>query len=237
MINKETTEEPLFTNKETLLPNIECADNSPHYLYDGTLYVYTEPDFYKGPVDAYLEPMDLICAGELENGRLKLEYLAKSIPWGADTLAFGFQNGWFGEVRYDLALYIYRLIIKRKGYNKSMTKLAYCYQMGIGVRKNMRIAIDWYKKAAKAGDPYALTTLAGIYIFGPKRYRDVEAGIKLCKKASKDCAEAYNVLGICHANGFGVPKNLAKAKRLFKKAIMIVNYDIYWHNLDCCEDR
>lgn len=235
MNNKETTETSLSANKKTLLPNIECADNSPHYLYDGTLYVYTEPDFYKGPVDAYLEPMDLICSGELEKGRLKLEYLAKSIPWGADTLAFGFQNGWFGGFRYDLAIYIYRLAIKRTGYNKSMTKLAYCYQMGIGVRKNMRIAIDWYKKAAKAGDPYALTTLAGIYIFGPKRYRDVETGIKLCKKASKDCVEAYNVLAICYANGFGVPKNLAKAKRLFKKALAIADYDIYWHNLDCCE--
>lgn len=46
--------------------NLYCEDNDPHYLYDGTLYVYTKPDFYTGPVDLYMEPLDLICTGDLE---------------------------------------------------------------------------------------------------------------------------------------------------------------------------
>lgn len=49
-----------------------------------------------------------------------------------------------------------------------MNDYGFAYEHGKGVKKNMRWALYWYKKAAKGGNADALNNLAHIWLFGKK---------------------------------------------------------------------
>lgn len=190
------------------------------------------PHPYSGKNEARKKAMEFICNGEVEKGRDALEALFRqSDLWAGNTLAYGYQCGWFGSINHERAVILYRNLILM-GNQAAPNNLAFCYQEGLGVKKNIHWAIYWYKKGVEAGDDYAMTNLANIYITGSKKYRNFQVGIELCKQAPKDCAEAYNLLGICNEYGLGMPKNLKKAKELYQKALELEDNDVYKKNLE-----
>jgi len=120
----------------------------------------------------------------------------------------------------------------------AIAKLAYNYENGIGVEKNLAKAKELYKKAAKLGDSdakLALTLLEleeevgkGVsvknsvtlndreYLFNDLKKEDIEELIEKAKKGDKD---AIFSLGVLYENGYGLIKQDKKrAISLYKKA-------------------
>ncbi|MDE5832523.1 MAG: sel1 repeat family protein [Desulfovibrio sp.] len=66
----------------------------------------------------------------------------------------------------------------KNGNIRAQSRLAYLYEHGLGVARNYKEALKWYRKAAKCGHPYAQYNLAVMYESG--------GGVALnCKKAAE----------------------------------------------------
>jgi Sel1 repeat len=84
--------------------------------------------------------------------------------------------------------------------------------------------IDWYLKAAEAGDANAMLSIAERYEFGrgvPQDYERVALWVR--KAADAGNARAAFVMGMLYWRGIGVAKNIDKARTWCKKAA----------NMDC----
>lgn len=107
----------------------------------------------------------------------------------------------------------------KQGEKKATLNLGYCYDQGIGVKKNYSKAFKLYKDAAHSGLPDAQWNLALFYENGIGCRKDLKEAFKWYKKASLNGdAESINSLGYCYKYGIGIKKNYSKAIELFRKA-------------------
>jgi len=107
--------------------------------------------------------------------------------------------------------------------------LGICYtQGGLGIPKDYKKAVKWWKKAAKNGNAYAQMKLSDCYrrgLFGIKKKRkEADKWYKEAGESYKKAAEAGNVeaqyrLANLYARGYaGIPKNEKEAFKWYKKA-------------------
>lgn len=102
---------------------------------------------------------------------------------------------------------------------EALSKIGFCYEEGIGVKRDTAAAVRWYLKAVKKGHPQAMVNLADCYLNGRGVGMDEKKAFFLYRRA----AEAgfplgvYN-LGVCYINGLGVKKDEKKAFQLFSRA-------------------
>ena len=101
----------------------------------------------------------------------------------------------------------------------AMNKLGVCYKRGRGVVKDEAKAVEWYTKAADAGDTNAMCNLGFCFNNGEGVGKDEAKAVEWYTKA----AEAGNIyafllLGFCYMNGKGVGKDEAKAVEWHTKA-------------------
>lgn len=97
---------------------------------------------------AYADAMKLIVDGNEDKGKEILEELyLKKYNRAGHTLSYGYGAGWFGEPdpKKYLSL-VYALVLK--GYSAAFSDYGFCYDCGIVVKKSMRWALYWYRKAA-----------------------------------------------------------------------------------------
>lgn len=80
-------------------------------------------------------------------------------------------------------VYWYRLGA-RLGDDIGAYNLGQCYEVGRGVKRDMRLAVFWWKKAAALGYPLAFTCLAAAYYNGTGVRRDRKASLRFYKKAA-----------------------------------------------------
>jgi TPR repeat protein len=102
------------------------------------------------------------------------------------------------------------------GNSSAFMMLGFMYDSGQGTRRNKKLAIYWYKRAAEDGDGGAATNLATVY-------RD-SGNAKLefyWYKRAVDLGDddALVDLGIRYLSGKGVRRNAAAAARCFSKAL------------------
>jgi TPR repeat protein len=96
-----------------------------------------------------------------------------------------------------------------QGYAQAQVALGDCYWKGKGVSKDRVEAVKWYRKAAAKGDPLGKITLGLLRgDFSSMEYTD----------AARGDMEAQRWLGFCHAEGFGVQKDLEEAIKWLRKA-------------------
>lgn len=96
--------------------------------------------------------MKLIVDGNEDKGKEILEELyLKKYNRAGHTLSYGYGAGWFGEPdpKKYLSL-VYALVLK--GYSAAFSDYGFCYDCGIVVKKSMRWALYWYRKAADYDD-------------------------------------------------------------------------------------
>ena len=93
-----------------------------------------------------------------------------------------------------------------------MRQLAKIYQKGVGVESDPDLASQWYRRAAEAGDPQAQ------YDFGQRCLRDLTSTTPVSqatewfeRSAVQGHRRAQFALGICHATGKNMEKNLVEA--------------------------
>jgi TPR repeat protein len=80
----------------------------------------------------------------------------------------------------------------------------------------MRKALEWYLRAAKAGNCYAMNDVGIYFANGYACAVDEEEAFKWFKKAAvnEDYAEAMYNLATCYENGIGTEANAEEAIRL-----------------------
>lgn len=97
------------------------------------------------------------------------------------------------------------------GNAEAQYNLAYCYQVGIGVEKNQKTAIEWYQKSADKGFNDALYQLMMAYGNGDGVEEDHEKAFSYALKCAEnnDGTCMWNVVN-CYYFGMGVEKNIDK---------------------------
>jgi uncharacterized protein len=90
-----------------------------------------------------------------------------------------------------------------------------CYQSGLGVRPDGAKAVDCYKRSANAGNAVGQCQLGAFY-FQRQRYPESAKWFELAAEQGNPKAES--LLGDSYQEGFGVPKDLEKARAWFSKA-------------------
>ena len=105
-----------------------------------------------------------------------------------------------------------------QGYGLAYYNLGFEYSSGDLVKKNELEAIKWYKKAAKKDIKEAYYQLGFLYTYSDT-IKDYQAARECYELAGGSWnGEAQNELGILHFNGFGTPKDDAKAFLYFQLA-------------------
>lgn len=104
------------------------------------------------------------------------------------------------------------------GYSQGMYQLAFCYQQGRGVRKDLDQAFIWYKEAALKRDPYAQYQLACCYENGEGTEQNLIAAVKWYQEVARYLKDAQFALGECFRKGLGVAQNDEQAFHYYQQA-------------------
>ena len=115
----------------------------------------------------------------------------------------------------------FKRIINYPKVSNIQCKIGDAYSSGKLVKTNLVKAFEWYKKAAKQGNPRAQNRLGDIYYFGigTDIKKNRTKGIEWYKKsAEQGYRPAQVILGVAYHYGNGVKKNPTKAIKWYKKA-------------------
>jgi tetratricopeptide (TPR) repeat protein len=102
--------------------------------------------------------------------------------------------------------------------------LAYMCENGLGVPKQERAAVGWYRKAAELGDIVSMKNLSAIYDLGIYVPRNTKLAIRWLKKAAEEGdATCMRDLGYRYEQGEGVTKDRKKAIQWYQTAASFEN--------------
>jgi TPR repeat protein len=103
-----------------------------------------------------------------------------------------------------------------RGDRTAASSLGYAYNVGLGTMRDVAQAIRWYRRAARSGDSTATSNLATVYRDAGK----ARLAFQWWKRAAdmRDGDAAVDV-GYCYQYGIGTRKNVANAKRMFRRAV------------------
>lgn len=103
-----------------------------------------------------------------------------------------------------------------RGDRTAASSLGYAYDVGLGTKRNVAQATRWYRQAARSGDSTAMSNLATVYRDAGK----ARLAFQWWERAAdmRDGDAAVDV-GYCYQYGIGTRRNVANAKRMFRRAI------------------
>ena len=105
--------------------------------------------------------------------------------------------------------------LARAGDAQAQNSLGFMYEAGRGVKKDLKKAADWYRKAAEQGHVRAQMKLGELYEAG----RGYGEALKWYQKAAEQGqARAQYTLARLHWFGRGVKKDSAEAAKWYRKA-------------------
>lgn len=113
------------------------------------------------------------------------------------------------------------------GNAKAQDELGFYYWMN----EEPEDAFYWYQKSVQQKYPQGMADLGRCYAGVFEDYEvDHEKAIQLLTEAAElGCADGYFGLSECYTEGYGVEKNMKKAKELYAKAVELgCNYDEPW---------
>ena len=97
--------------------------------------------------------------------------------------------------------------------------LGWFFQGGIGVAKDEKEAVKWYRKAAEQGEATGQRLLGWCYANGTGVAKDEKEAVKWYRKAAEQGeATGQRLLGWCYANGAGVAKDDKESVNWYGKA-------------------
>ncbi len=95
--------------------------------------------------------------------------------------------------------------------------VALCFDYGLGVRKCVKTAVNWYLLAAEQGNKYAQYNLGHCYYTGEGVEQNYGETVKWYRLSA--VANAHYMLGHCYSNGQGVDQNYAEAVKWYGSAV------------------
>ena len=106
------------------------------------------------------------------------------------------------------------------GYAKAQHIVAFCYQWGLGTKKDKSEAFRWYQKAAEQDYPQSICYLASFYSFGEGGVDcNIDEAVRLWKKAAElGDKEAQFTLGNLYYDGEYVEQNREEAIKWYRKS-------------------
>ena len=111
------------------------------------------------------------------------------------------------------------------GTRSAFHSLGYCVDVGVGVRRNSRLALRWYRRAWRHGGETAAANIATVY-------RDrglLSRAVAWWKKAMEAGVHEEAVeVGYCYQYGIGVRRNAGKAIACYRLAIRSRNIGEFW---------
>ena len=114
--------------------------------------------------------------------------------------------------------------------------LAYCYEKGYGVKKDLKKSFSIYEHFAKEGNAKAQNNLALCYDYGDGIEANKEEAFKwYMKSAEQGFARAQYNIALCYANGKGVESNKEEAFKWWMKSAE-QGYAKAQYNLALCYD-
>ena len=120
------------------------------------------------------------------------------------------ENGLSFERIYELA---------EEGYPEARCCIGQCYKDGIVVRKNPRLAVEWFRLAADQGNSDAQYCLGDCFRLGQGVEQDYSESFKwyqLSTRQGNSVAQLY--LGVLYTEGLGVEQNLELAVDWYRKS-------------------
>lgn len=113
-----------------------------------------------------------------------------------------------------------------KGDPVNQARLGKCYENGIGVPKDEKLAFEWYLKSAEQGNSLGQAYLGRCYRRGIGVAKDEAKGTALYNKsAEQGDAIGQLYLGTIYFNGLGVPKNQQLGCKYFRMSAEQGNAD------------
>lgn len=97
-------------------------------------------------------------------------------------------------------------------------KVAYYYEKGIGIKKDLIKAAELYQIMANSGEAEAQYRLAQLYLVGQGINKQPKNAFSLMQKAAQKIPQAKNQLGLFYLYGIGTEKKPQKASELFLSA-------------------
>lgn len=98
--------------------------------------------------------------------------------------------------------------------------LGYKYEKSIGVEKDEKKAVRWYREAAAQDHLAALFAVGLMYAYGKGVKRDDKESVRWVRKAAeKNFAKAQHRLGYNYEKGVGVKKSEQEAVKWYRKAV------------------
>ncbi len=127
--------------------------------------------------------------------------------------------GYYNQSRYDLALPCFTQVAQT-GNDQAETYLGIMYQHGFGTQQDLAQAAQWYNKAAKQGDKWAIDNLNAMgnpKLATSKNYSDYRKALQ--KGVDSGDPEAETATGVMYYYGLGgVKQNYNTARSWFEKA-------------------
>ncbi|MCQ2380638.1 MAG: hypothetical protein MJ025_06945 [Victivallaceae bacterium] len=120
------------------------------------------------------------------------------------------------------AVRLFRLAA-RGNHREAQYNLGYCYENGLGVRPDDKMALFWYMQSADNGDADAQYKVAKYNqgIFNNAK----DAASYFAKAAGQGHAESQYELGVCYRDGKGVEKDVNESRKWFSLAAKQKNQD------------
>lgn len=186
--------------------------------------------YYRKAAKAGIASAQFTVALMLEKGRGTQQDRSLARRWLQKAAAQNYKEAQYKLGRIEEELYrnfeeakrLYELAASSKGLPKATAALAYIFEHGLRVAKDMNRAIDLYTEAAEGGDRGAQRHLGKIYLAGitveadhakalhysgmAAQYNDKAALMRLCKM---------------HLRGQAVPADLDMAEHYCEKAYML----------------
>src|SRR5580698_4093970 len=103
-----------------------------------------------------------------------------------------------------------------KGEPLAFSSLGYAYDLGLGTSQNKRQAVRWYTRAYRDGQSLGAANLATIY----RDRGDCRTMLRWwIRAAALGDGDSMTDAGYCYQYGIGVRKDVAAARRLYRRAI------------------
>ncbi len=109
--------------------------------------------------------------------------------------------------------------LAEEGHASAQFQLGAMYEKGRGVRRNHRVAVQWYRRAAEQEHSAAQVNLGGMYRAGEGVRRDYKAAVQWYRRAAaQQDARAQYKLGEMYRRGQGVAQSFETAAEWYRRA-------------------
>jgi uncharacterized protein len=164
-------------------------------------------------------PINPTTAPSLDLGKQKQE-AERAYRLGVQTagLAAALQDSAKSAEHYRQAATLYRQAAE-KNHIPAQYSLAYLYEQGLGVPRDLPQAAAWYRRAAEQGDPQAQNNLGVLYATGSGVPQNDAEAVKWYRlAANQNDSQGQTNLAAMYQQGRAVPQDFARAFALVQQA-------------------